>query len=183
MRWGKNCAKWQYFFWISGFSDGFMYLLHFGAIGVDTRSSRGFPGGFEPPTWFNKKRLKLFFFFLTILRIFRYDKVLKLCYDGSRGRPLGVSGHWSALRRPKWPKYSKKWWKMAKNLHDQKDTKIERKSNKKVIKVIELDLLNCPSMFPSFTRFIWPLRYPKNGEKWSKTMFFTNPTRLPKWHI
>ena len=69
---------------------------------------------------------------------------------------------------PKWPKYSQKWWKMAENLHDRKDTKIERKSNRKVIKVIELDLLNCPSMFPSFTRFIWPLRYPKNGEKWSK---------------
>ena len=66
------------------------------------------------------------------------------------------------------PKYSQKWWKMAENLHDRKDTKIERKSNKKVIRVIELDLLNCPSMFPSLTRFIWPLRYPKNGEKWSK---------------
>ena len=59
---------------------------------------------------------------------------------------------------PKWPKYSKKWWKMAENLHDRKDTKIERKSNRKVIRVFELDLLNCPSMFPSFTRFIWPLR-------------------------
>ena len=76
---------------------------------------------------------------------------------------------------PKWPKYSQKWQKMAENLHDRKDTKIERKSNKKVIRVIELDLLNCPSMFPSFTRFIWPLRYPKNGEKWSKTMFFHQP--------
>jgi len=40
---------------------------------------------------------------------------------------------------------------MAENLHDRKDTKIESKSNKKVIKVIELDLLNCPSMFPSLT--------------------------------
>ena len=43
---------------------------------------------------------------------------------------------------------------MAKNLHDQKDTKIERKSNKKVIRVIKLDLLNGPSMFPSLTGFI-----------------------------
>ena len=33
---------------------------------------------------------------------------------------------------------------MAENLHDRKDTKIERKSNEKVIRVIELDLLNCP---------------------------------------
>ena len=73
------------------------------------------------------------------------------------------------------PKYSQKWWKMAENLHDRKDTKIERKSNKKVFRVIELDLLNCPSMFPSFTRFIWPLgtqKMVKNGQKWSKTMFF-----------
>ena len=77
----------------------------------------------------------------------------------------GIPTIWSP---PKWPKYSQKWWKMAENLHDRKDTKIERKGNRKVIKVIELDLLNCPSMFPSFTRFIWPLRYPKNGEKWSK---------------
>ena len=84
---------------------------------------------------------------------------------------------------PKWPKYSKKWWKMAENLHDRKDTKIERKSNKKVIRVIKLDLLNGPSMFPSLTGFIWPFRYPKNDEKWSKMMFFTNSIRFPKWHL
>ena len=84
---------------------------------------------------------------------------------------------------PKWPKYSQKWWKMAENLHDRKDTKIERKSNKKVIRVIKLDLLNGPSMFPSLTGFIWPFRYPKNDEKWSKMMFFTNSIRFPKWHI
>ena len=84
------------------------------------------------------------------------------------------------------PKYSQKWWKMAENLHDRKDTKIERKSNKKVIRVIELDLLNCPSKFPSFTRFIWPLRCPKNGEKWSKmaknNVFSPTPLGCPS-HI
>ena len=43
---------------------------------------------------------------------------------------------------------------MAENLHDPKDTKIEKKSNKKGIRVIKLDLLNCPSMFPSLAGFI-----------------------------